>query len=265
MRLAVAATFLAQAAVPTKSESRKKDTLVATGSTPWDFHRREQGTAGGGGGGHAILTGGPFSQGRNKAKTSVMASFLQKISKMQSRGALKNIPEKVVECDPTLASMLSSSSSSEDAAVADVGILACGDGSYCVGSPYSSLGGVCADDIDIHRDLWYLNYSYLVDKLEYYCSDDCDNFHTCDCNINGTEARADASFSTVNYCFEFPSLCTGDESFTTCFNESVVATVTDPENFSFEGCLSNFYPPDSNKSFSTSYCYGTLQEFFHGH
>jgi hypothetical protein len=245
MRLSVAAAVLAQRVVPSHSESRIQDTRILLGTID--------------SGSSTILHGGPFTLHPNGAKTAVVASFLEKISKLKSQGALRNIPEEVVECDPTLTSLLSSSLSSDDADVADVGVLACGGGRHCMGSSNSSLGGVCTDNVNIHRDLG-IDYSGMVEKIEYLCSDDCECFETCSCDINGTEARADVNCSSANVCFELPGICTGGQMFTGCLNKSFVATATDPENFSFENCYIYFYPDNLNKSFTFSYCYGRLQK-----
>jgi hypothetical protein len=220
MRFAIAIGILANT-LPAASQSENVNVLLARS----ERKDRMQ----------ALLQEPPSGRGAlvkklNRGKKSSLFGR-QRVSANQ--GILKNIlasQEGTVECDPA----------SSDA---DVGLLSCGMGNYCMESQDSKLGGFCVEspmafDRDLQDEPDVLPAQYCNESSpvfgDFEC--DCDEFDVA--NNTGT-LSCDVE---VNYCFE----AYGCDD--TCANANFTYS-TDGESFSYTACFDFFSP------YEQKFCY----------
>jgi hypothetical protein len=143
----------------------------------------------------------------------------------QGEGRLKNpvIVEPVEECFPS------------DIA-ADVGILSCGVGKYCIESNFSSLGGICASPLNEvdglgtspgrrQRSLQVVRNQSIFDLAYQLCYTSNFTYYTCQCDLDLESSTGKFSCIGEERCSFLYSGCTEYERFQYCLSGSVEATL----------------------------------------
>jgi hypothetical protein len=157
-----------------------------------------------------------------------------------NQGILKNIlasQEGTVECDPA----------SSDA---DVGLLSCGMGNYCMESQGSDLGGFCVESpIAFDREL-QANATNGTSETSYepemvlgqLCNESSSDFvyYDCDCD----EFDVENNTGTLS-CDIYKNVCL-DGCNDTCFNSSITYS-TDGESYRYIACDDFFSPYDEQR------------------
>jgi hypothetical protein len=178
----------------------------------------------------------------NKKKNGPGAAFFSHNAK-SGQAVLKNeiLQENLVECDPTSSN-------------ADVGILACGMGKYCVESSDYDLGGVCVDsaEVDFQRQLQYGNY------LSDLCNEASENFGDYDCNCDEFDLVSGLG-SVECKIYEVYNSCLGE----TCFSYSrdAVFYKYGDSNYTSTICYNFSTPYNQNVCYSTASLGGCVISF----
>lgn len=168
-----------------------------------------------------------------KQSGSALFSFMG--NKRRLEGSLTNSElNSGVECDPKT--------------FADVGILSCGNGEYCMESENSALGGVCVDtNVQKHRGLqtnsWeaYCNGTAAADN-DYISECDCEQF---DQNIETGSIHCVIFTEDNPYCFSYVG-CNN-----TCASADLELNVFPDGNYSYAYCYNFFSPYDQQVCFGS--------------
>jgi hypothetical protein len=168
---------------------------------------------------------------------------------------LKNQPDAGLECDPTETTPSLTASSSRNDGAADVGILTCGVGQYCMESEESTLGGICVVNKQdsgkeaMVRDLLDELDNTMLDGAELLCMggedggvlDDlsCD---TCDVNTAEYTASIDCTVQEES-CYSMGNLC-NQNSIEFCTSQTIDGIVSGEDDYSYKICYSFTKPED---------------------
>jgi hypothetical protein len=229
MRFAIAIGLLANT-LPAASQSESVNVLPARSE------RKERM--------QALLQEPPSGRGAlvKKLNRGKKSSLFGRQRVAANQGILKNIlasQEGTVECDPA----------SSDA---DVGLLSCGMGNYCMESQGSNLGGFCVESpMAFDRDLQdgisenYTEPCLCVPPAQ-YCNESSPYFDyfECDCDEFDVENNTGTLTCKVyeNYCFGKYG-CND-----TCGNANVTVSI-DGESYSYSTCYDFFTP------YEQKFCY----------
>jgi hypothetical protein len=182
-------------------------------------------------------------QGKAMKLASQRSKFLNlvKAKKEASRGYLKNTPnseENFQQCDP-------------EAEDADVGVLSCGVGRYCVESGDSKMGGYCVstpDELDrsLQGAATLLNNVYAS-----FCSDGSEFSAQCNCtNYDPTAYTLDVMCMETEECNSYTSICA--INVTSCISYDFTISVTAPGTYATERCFEDSEP------YVQRTCYGSV-------
>lgn len=169
-----------------------------------------------------------------------------KLKIMNRRRLMNSGDESLVECDPSTGE-------------ADVGLLSCGAGRYCLESDESNLGGYCTSAA-VSRQLQAeaTNNTTLISALYDICNDATDTGCTC----GGVDVEAYTGSISCTYaaeCLTVTDACRENTTF--CYTQTYDLTVTaqyagsakscylftDPKEQSY--CYSLFIPADGSEEF----------------
>ena len=189
----------------------------------------------------------------------------------QQQGVLKNI-DVMVECDPSVVAReenkqqekeegTSRDQQEEDETeAADLGVLSCGLGKYCLESTSSSLGGYCAPssssstsasayDDDVRElqqvttgdeeddDLFTFAYEFFCDRN----TTTTDYAQNCDCtNVNVESMTLDVSCVQPSTCTVYTNMC--DVNVTNCYSVNFDLKLTGPGMYSYVRCFEDTAP-----------------------
>ena len=226
MRFAIAAAVMAQTLPVT--------TFELTTSTLGKIvqHDEDPASSSSSSGPEQLTTKKIFQQKISESKRREKFLSILKEQKKQNGGYLKNVQadiEKVFpECDPE----------SEDA---DVGVLSCGFGKYCVGSDESIKGGFCVSSPD-ELDRGLQGESVFDNIYRVFCVDGSSAYaDDCNCTSADPEAyRLDVNCVTEEACSDYMSVC-GVNS-TSCITYSFEFTLTAPGTYTIDRCFEDSEP-----------------------
>jgi hypothetical protein len=225
MRFAIAIGLLANT-LPAASQSENVNVLASRSE------RKERM--------QALLQEPPSGRGAlvKKLKRGKKASLFGRQRVSANQGILKNIlasQEGTVECDPA----------SSDA---DVGLLSCGMGNYCMESQGSDLGGFCVESpIAFDRDLQANatnGTSETSDETEggagQYCNESSPYFGYLDCNCDEFDV---ANNTGTLSCDIYKNYCFGAYGCNeTCANSSLTYSTDGEESSRYIACYDFFSP-----------------------
>jgi hypothetical protein len=138
---------------------------------------------------------------------------------------------------------------------ADVGILSCGLGKYCVESSDSPTGGYCVSNnsrMPGRRRQQVVGRMSILELADLFCNRPEETGLTIDCNCTVDFSNFSGEFS----CYFGPD-CTqvlngcAEETFPLCSTEQVDATLVGVDSYSYTSCYTQFLPL-SNERFT--YC-----------
>jgi hypothetical protein len=166
--------------------------------------------------------------------------------KQKERGRkLKNLANSVVlekapheECNPKASSVPNGT--------ADIGILSCGSGRYCVESEESTLGGFCVDDHHSFVSRSLQGNTTVIENMAYACQNTATNGCTCT-GVDVASYTGSITCPYGQYCVDAPNVC-GD-NVTVCYSSEYSLSVSAPDTGTAERCYSFTEPT------SFSYCY----------
>jgi hypothetical protein len=205
--------------------------------------------------------GAPMPAGRAAGISSglKLTDWANQQANDKRKGALRNLVAAeqglVQECDPH----------SEDA---DVGVLSCGEGRYCLEStsvytasegPSSKLGGLCVTDVNgraatMHRQLQGGVDTTAIDDMYALCyaNNSTDSYITCECSdVDVALYTGTAACTTESFCSDTADVC--GANVTLCYNVAYTLAFTAPNTGEskicyyftaptvFDYCLAEFY------------------------
>jgi hypothetical protein len=133
-----------------------------------------------------------------------------------------NTNKRDVECDPYL---------SEEHA--DVGILSCGAGKYCMESTDSSMGGLCVDNVATDRTLQVVGNKTVFELAYDLCYTTKLSHYSCECNMDLDAKSGMLSCVGSERCAELYSGCYSAEKFQYCLTGTVEAVINGPSTYSY--------------------------------
>lgn len=219
MRLAVAAAVLAHS-LPATSET----SITSSISYPGVSKKLE----------HAVFNRLSGMEDKSEGK---LFSLLRETKARGVDFHLKNVEqEELVECDPE----------SEDA---DVGVLSCGAGSYCIESENSKKGGYCLsspDEIDRNLQESFFDSVYFA-----FCDSDSLYYDTCNCTGADPEAYTlDVACARSDACGEIESQC--GVNVTSCVSYGFYLTMTGPGAYVVDRCFEDSLPYQQKTCYQTT-------------
>jgi hypothetical protein len=163
-----------------------------------------------------------------------------------SDGILKNINKEFLrECTPASSKVSS----------ADVGVLSCGLGQYCVESSDSSTGGYCVSQttrLPGRRRQQVVGRLSIIELADLFCNRPEETGLTVDCNCTVDFGEFSGEF-TCNFgpdCADIDTGCT-DETFPICSAEELTANLVGPDNYSYTSCYTQTLPLSNERFY---YC-----------
>eukprot|EP00980_Cylindrotheca_fusiformis_P009238 scaffold2012_cov193-Cylindrotheca_fusiformis.AAC.10 len=162
-----------------------------------------------------------------------------KIQRRRKSRILRNLSRDAAQCDPTLVG-------------ADVGILSCGSGQYCMESTDYDFGGVCVgESIPVIPDRRLYEDGYYVNAAAYYCSSSGDRTEhlTCDCSRFENNSKT----GSVK-CALVDSYCLEDASCETCVNLTAEFKIDSANGYSIDWCYDFVSPIE--QSICVEYAHG---------
>ena len=186
------------------------------------------------------------------SNTDGMGSFPKQ--DQQQQGLLKNI-DVMVECDPSVVTGeeqekeegTSRDQELDETETADLGVLSCGFGKYCLESTSSSMGGYCVSssqyDADVRElqqtgdedDLFKFAYDFFCDRNNTYYAQNCD----CT-NVNVESMTLDVSCVQPSTCTVYTNMC--DANITNCYSVNFDLNLTGPGMYSYVRCFEDTAP-----------------------
>jgi hypothetical protein len=217
MHFAIAAALLAQS-LPAASESEVPSPKFSNKLEKRIFDTAEE------------------SQGEHRGR------FLSILKEKRSQFHFKNFREELdelQECDPGIGE-------------ADVGVLSCGIGSYCLESDESMTGGFCAVSIDEEDRVLQGQQLNLFDGLYRVFCDPAGSY-SADCNCTAIDSEAytlEVGCSRADNCTEYTSIC--GENTTSCISYGFNFNLTGPGTYVVDRCFQDSLP------YFQKTCYQTL-------
>ncbi|KAG7341946.1 hypothetical protein IV203_007038 [Nitzschia inconspicua] len=214
MRLAIAAAIVANG-LPATSESSSTSSL-----SPPSFSKK--------------LENDIFHTVRSIEGRQTSGKFLNILRETKAKSIgfqLKNAgkEEELVECDPQ----------SEDA---DVGVLSCGVGRYCVESDESKKGGLCvASHNEVDRGLQGGQGILLLGLYDTFCGPESGYLDTCNCtSIDSGVYALQVDCVGPEVCNEYTSQC--DQNATSCISYSFNFDLSAPGTYVVNRCFDDSLP-----------------------
>jgi hypothetical protein len=164
----------------------------------------------------------------------------------QNSGLMKNIEKETME-ECTIVSSTKSQ--------ADVGVLSCGLGKYCLESSASSTGGYCVSDnsrMPGRRRQQVVGRMSIVELADLFCNrpEETGLKVDCNCTMDFSNFTGDFSCDFGPDCTEILSGC-DEETFPLCSTERLDANIVGADSYSYTSCYTQLLPL-SNEQFT--YC-----------
>jgi hypothetical protein len=222
MRFALAAALLAQS-LPTTCESRKSSKDY---STKYFSNKLESG--------EQIFDTVLENQGEPRGRfLNLLKEKKEKYSGFQFQNfqkAVGGLHEH--ECNP-------------ESGDADVGVLSCGVGRYCVESDESTMGGLCvastAEEEEEDRVLQAEQFNLFDGLYRVFCDPTAP--YSADCNCTGIDSEAytlEVSCSRAENCTQYISIC--GENTTSCINYGFNFNLSGPGMYVVDRCFEDRLP-----------------------
>jgi hypothetical protein len=180
------------------------------------------------------------------------------VATAENVGPLKNKwnEDGIIECKP-----LSSPATVDSAA--DIGVLSCGMGKYCMESSVSSLGGVCMDsdsdslvsNLPARRRQQVVGRLSVFEVADLFCNrpDTTGLVVECNCTVDfeAYSGEFSCNFGSTEDCPDFKAGCHYETTFPLCSTEKLVASMESKTSYSYTSCYTQSMPATG---YSFTYC-----------
>lgn len=152
-------------------------------------------------------------------------------------------------------------------AVADVGLLSCGLGQYCLESSDSSMGGYCVSSssrttptqLPGRRRQQVVGRLSIIELADLWCNRPQETGLTVDCNCTGLDFATMTGELACTFgpdCEDIGSGCGDDEAFPLCLSEEVAATLESADSYTYTSCYTQTLPLSNDRfSYCTEFAY----------